>query len=160
MNTKIAWIALIIVILAAGAWYALSPKQAAAPADTDAAATESRNEVPDAEEDGGPAFTVVTLTDSGFSPSTVTVSVGETVRFVNDSSRGMWVASDNHPTHTEYDGTSTREHCKDGTDTTGTFDECSSVMRGDYWDYTFEKAGTFGFHNHVGASNTGSVIVQ
>lgn len=160
MNTKTAWIALIIVILALGAWYALSPKRAAAPTDSAAMQEGTVNADAPVEEDGGPAFTVVTLTDAGFSPTTVTVAVGETVRFVNESSRGMWIGSNDHPTHTQYDGTSTREHCADGTSTNGTFDQCASANKGDYWDFTFEKAGTFGFHNHVGASNTGTVIVK
>jgi plastocyanin len=162
MNTKTVWIVLIVVLVAAGAWYALSPKPASAPSETATTTQESTaaDTASGSEEDGGPAFAVITLTDSGFSPASVTVAVGETVRFVNDSSRGMWVASDNHPTHTEYDGTSTREHCVDGKDTTGTFDECSAAANGDFWDYTFQKAGTFGFHNHVSASNTGTVIVK
>lgn len=104
--------------------------------------------------------TVVTLTDAGFTPSTVTVAVGDTVRFVNDSSRGMWVGADEHPTHTEYDGTSTREHCVNGTAVGGTFDQCASTPRGSSWEFTFTRAGTFGYHNHTGASSVGTVIVR
>ena len=112
------------------------------------------------EEDGGPTFKVVTLTDNGFSPTSITIARGETIRFVNDSSRNMWVGADEHPTHTEYDGTSTREHCANGMNTGASFDQCTAVAKGAFWDYTFEKSGTFGYHNHVGASNTGTVVVQ
>lgn len=158
MNTKIAWIALIIILLVLGAWLTFSPKPASAPTDSMVAATSTPES--EVEEDGGPAFATITLTDAGFTPASVTVSKGETVRFINQSSRGMWVGSDDHPTHTDYDGTSTREHCADGTSTNGTFDQCASVATGEFWDYTFEKAGTFGFHNHVGASSKGEVVVK
>ncbi len=159
MNTKIVLALVAIVLVGALAWFALSPNPAAAPTDgaleeNTASSTETVNE-----EDTS-AVTTITLTDSGFSPSSVTISVGQTVRFVNNSSRGMWVGADEHPTHTEYDGTSTREHCADGANTTGSFDQCTSAPAGASWDYTFLKSGTFGYHNHVGASNTGTVIVR
>ena len=52
------------------------------------------------EDKGGVAArTVVTYTDTGFAPLSVTIKKGTTVTFVNESSRGMWVASAVHPTH-------------------------------------------------------------
>lgn len=163
MNTKNALIAILVIALVALGAYAFSTNQASAPSNGAADkenAVESTGAAMENEEDGGPAFRVVTLTDSGFSPASVTVARGETVRFINDSSRGMWVGADEHPTHTEYDGTSTREHCTNGMNTGTSFDQCASVAKGEFWDYTFEKNGTFGYHNHVGASNTGTVVVQ
>ena len=161
MHTKAIWAVLALVAVIGIGWYAFA-NQAEAPAGEsmqNATSTEtgtSQNEG----EDGGPTFTVVTLTDAGFSPASVTIEAGETVRFANESSRGMWVGSDDHPTHTDYDGTSTREHCADGMANNGTFDQCAAVNQGDYWDYTFERAGSFGYHNHVGASHTGTVVVR
>ncbi|MES2931585.1 MAG: hypothetical protein V4682_02700 [Patescibacteria group bacterium] len=163
MNTKHALIAILVIALIALGAYAFSTNRAAAPsneATVEENAMESAGTVMENEEDGGPAFQVITLTENGFSPASVTVARGETVRFINDSSRGMWVGADEHPTHTEYDGTSTREHCANGMNTGTSFDQCASVNKGDFWDYMFEKTGTFGFHNHVGASNTGTVIVR
>ena len=160
MNKSI-WIAFAAIILFGLAAYAFTANRASAPTDTGMPAVNGTNDTTPTEgEDRGPAFSVITLTDAGFSPATVTVARGETVRFVNESSRGMWVGADEHPTHTEYDGTSTREHCADGASTNGTFDQCAAVPKGEYWDYTFEKTGTFGFHNHVGSSSTGTVIVR
>lgn len=161
MTTKNLLIAIVVIALIALGAYAFSTREAAAPSDEQSmeqSATTSESSIN--EEDGGPAFTVITLTDNGFSPSSVTIAVGETVRFINDSSRGMWIGADEHPTHTEYDGTSTREHCSNGMSTGGSFDQCTSVANGEFWDYTFTKSGTFGFHNHVGASHTGTVIVR
>lgn len=163
MNIKNVLVAILVVAVIAVAAYAFSVDRAAAPTNENAVeekAMEGTETSIEIEEDGGPAFKVVTLTDTGFTPASVTVARGETVRFINDSSRGMWVGSDEHPTHTEYDGTSTREHCANGMNTASSFDQCASVAKGDFWDYTFKKSGTFDFHNHVGASNTGTIVVE
>lgn len=165
MTPKNVLVAILVIALIALGAYAFSMNRAVAPSGTSAermgaTTTPDVATVAEDEEDGGPAFAVITLTDNGFSPSSVSVARGETVRFINDSSRGMWVASNEHPTHTEYDGTSTREHCANGANTGTSFDQCASVSKGDFWDYTFLKSGTFSFHNHVGASTTGTVVVR
>lgn len=161
MNTKIAWIAVAVILLLTFAWYAFSAQQAAAPTETATTTSETLSVETEEQPVADPEFAMlVTLTDSGFSPATVTVRAGETVRFVNQSSRGMWIGADEHPTHTEYDGTSTREHCADGLNTNDSFDQCQQAASGSFWEYTFKKPGTFGFHNHVGASSIGTVIVE
>ena len=151
MNTKVAWIAVLVVLVLAGAWYFAGTPRTAMLTDTPAPSSESAATA---------ESVTITLTDAGFEPRSVTIAAGQTVRFVNESSRGMWVGSDEHPTHTEYDGTSTREHCADGTNTQGNFDMCTAVANGGSWEFTFDKQGTFGFHNHVGASHTGTIIVE
>lgn len=163
MNTKNIFITILAIALIAVGAYAFSTNRTAAPSNEaviEENSTGTSEAVMQTEEDSGPAFKVVTLTDNGFSPALVTIARGETVRFVNDSSRSMWVGADEHPTHTEYDGTSTREHCANGMNTGASFDQCTSVAKGAFWDFTFNKSGTFGYHNHVGASNTGTVVVQ
>jgi len=92
-----------------------------------------------------------------FSPQTVTIETGDTVKFVNQGDGDMWVGSDQHPTHTEYDGTSLSEHCQDGDATSRVFDQCSS---GDTYTFTFEKNGEWDYHNHVNASAGGTVVVE
>ncbi len=85
--------------------------------------------------------TFVTYTDRGFSPESVTVKVGAKVKFVNQSSEGMWVASAIHPTHQTYPE----------------FDQLSTRS-----EYTFEftKVGSWKYHNHVNPSKFGTVIVE
>jgi len=73
---------------------------------------------------------------------------------VNQSTLDMWVGSDEHPTHTEYDGTKKDDHCPNPTNTV--FDQCSS---GDSYTFTFTKAGTWGYHNHKVKEDTGTVVV-
>lgn len=97
--------------------------------------------VGDAVIDTTPEIIVVTYTNTGFDPSTVTVSAGQTVRFVNEGSGNMWVASNNHPTHTllsEFDQKST----------------------GDVYEFAFTDAGSWGYHNHVNPTKRGTVVVE
>ena len=96
----------------------------------------------------------VTYTNSGFSPSVITVKQGTKVTFVNSSSKSMWVASDEHPSHTEYSGTTRQAHCPDAAGTA--FDQCST---GSSYTFTFNKAGSWDYHNHVMASDGGKVVV-
>jgi plastocyanin len=42
----------------------------------------------------------ITISSSGVNPSQVTVSVGQSVRFVNNDSRARDISSDPHPAHT------------------------------------------------------------
>jgi len=102
--------------------------------------------------------TIVTYTDTGYSPKTVTIKAGQSVTFVNNSSHTMWTASGVHPTHTVYSGTSLSQHCPDTANTS--FDECQAVNPGISWTFTFKKVGTWSYHNHRQASDTGTVIVQ
>jgi plastocyanin len=83
----------------------------------------------------------VAYTDAGFSPSTVTVSVGTTVVWQNNSPNCMWVASNPHPTHTD-------------------LPELDSGACAQTYQFTFNKTGSWGYHNHFAASQTGIVVVQ
>lgn len=100
--------------------------------------------------------TVITHTSSGFQPQTVTVETGETVVWQSETGN-MWIASDQHPTHTEYSGTSQSEHCSGGDQTTAAFDQCSE---GDRFSFTFEKTGEWSYHNHRNSFQGGTVIVK
>ena len=102
---------------------------------------------------------VVTYTDQGFSPKSVTVPKNTTIVFTNNSTHRMWVATAMHPTHEVYDGTTTSEHCADGVVTNGTFDQCQAVDAGASWSYTFSKVGSWNYHNHSRSSDFGSVVV-
>ena len=96
------------------------------------------------EDKGGVAArTVVTYTDTGFAPKTAAVKTGSTVTFVNESSGGMWVASDVHPTHQLLPG----------------FDQKSSVASGGTYEYTFTRIGTWTYHNHQNPTDQATVVV-
>ena len=88
----------------------------------------------------------VNYTGSGFNPATVEINKGDTVRFVNQSSGGMWVASSPHPTHTDYPS----------------FDEKGTVQNGSSYEFTFLKVGSWKYHNHVNfpGGGFGTVVVK
>jgi plastocyanin len=89
-----------------------------------------------------------------FIPEEVTIIEGGTVKFVNMSSKKMWIATDNHPTHDRYP-------VKSETSCSGNaFDQCASVTNGGSWSFTFNRTSTWGYHNHSGATAKGKVIVK
>ena len=95
---------------------------------------------------------LVTYTDSGFSPNTLTIKKGETVTFKNQSSQSMWVASAVHPTHRGYP---TIGGCIGST-----FDACAGVQPGGSWSFKFDIAGAWKYHNHLSPGNTGTIVVE
>ena len=87
---------------------------------------------------------VVNYTEAGFNPSSLEVKNGETVRFVNQSGGGMWVASGPHPTHTNYPE----------------FDAKENIPDGETYEFTLTKIGEWKYHNHTGGGKTGMIIVK
>ncbi len=167
------WAAVIIaiIIILGGAWWYMS-SQAPAPADTvnvntgaNAAGTlPEGSQMPDngmvgGDADASGATTGVTVRygASGFSPNSVTIQAGQKVTFVNDGTGAMWVAADEHPTHTEFDGTDRATHCSGSYTGPTPFDQC---MAGPTYTYVFTKAGSFDYHNHSAAQFGGTVVVQ
>jgi len=86
----------------------------------------------------------IDYTTSGFSPKTVTVKKGTKVAFINKSDNKMDVASNPHPTHTDYPE----------------LDQFKSSQKGQAeYDFVFDKVGTWGYHNHAKPGDLGTVIV-
>lgn len=85
----------------------------------------------------------VTLTSDGFSPATLTIKTGEAVTWVNKSGETATVNSDPHPTHTDYTPLNL-----------GNFPDGGTLT------LTFDKPGTFGYHNHLNPSVRGTITVQ
>lgn len=100
---------------------------------------------------------IVYYTSDGFQPSSITIEQGETVSWISNGSRAMEVASDRHPTHTQYAGSSRREHCRNGDQIGQAFDQCSE---GDEFSFTFATTGEWGYHNHEFAAHGGTVTVE
>ena len=89
----------------------------------------------------------ITISSSGVNPSQVTVSVGQSIRFVNNDSRAHDMASDPHPAHTA----------------------CPSLNRGSIAasqtrdSNGFGNAGTCTYHDHnedTNASLKGRITIQ
>jgi plastocyanin len=85
----------------------------------------------------------VSMTDSGFTPSNITIKKGTKVIFVNNGTKPIWPASNPHPTHTDYPG----------------FDPLEGIAVGQSWSFTFDKVGVWGFHDHLLAFRGGKITV-
>lgn len=100
----------------------------------------------------------IRYTDSGYSPQELTVEVGDTVTFKNESSRETWPASATHPTHRAYPNSDIQ---KCGTaEAEFIFDACGAVRPGEEWSFTFGNAGEWWYHDHLRPSNFGMIRVQ
>lgn len=96
---------------------------------------------------------VITHTNNGYTEKEITIKKGQTVTFLNESDRASWPASAYHPTHTVYPE-KTNNDCLGSS-----FDACRGLEKGESWSFTFNKVGTWGFHDHLNASQTGKVVV-
>ena len=93
---------------------------------------------------GKGAVREVDFDGSNFSPSTLTIKAGDTVVFKNKGNSDFWPASNPHPTHTDYPG----------------FDALGPVAPGQFYQFQFNKVGTWGYHDHLNPSARGTIIVQ
>lgn len=100
----------------------------------------------------------VMYTDSGYSPAELAIKLGDTVVFINQSSKDVWTASAMHPSHIVYSGTALQQHCPDTSN--AAFDECNNSKPGEAWSFTFNKSGIWGYHNHLNASHFGKIVVE
>ena len=100
---------------------------------------------------------VIEMSNSGFSPTDITIKKGDTVTFVSVDSGMHWPASDVHPTHTVYPGSGIT---KCGTsEQEGIFDACHGLEEGETWNFTFEDVGSWNFHDHLHPRFTGTITV-
>jgi plastocyanin len=86
----------------------------------------------------------VHMTDHGYEPKVLKIKQGQTVEFVNDSNEGYWPASDPHPIHTDYPG----------------FDAGNTVAPGGSWKFTFNRTGSYGYHNHLAPETHAEIVIS
>lgn len=85
----------------------------------------------------------IMMTSKGFEPANITVKKGTKVTFVNKDNKSHWPASAPHPTHTIYPQ----------------FDPKAGIAAGKSWNFTFDRAGEWKFHDHLLPTFFGSVTV-
>jgi plastocyanin len=104
---------------------------------------------------GGSA--AVAYSANGFAPKNISVKKGDAVMWTALAPAGMWIASDMHPTHADYDGTDMKAHCAAGA--LASFDQCAASAVGSQWSFTFNKVGTWRYHDHINPAFGGTVTV-
>ena len=85
----------------------------------------------------------INLTKSGFTPQTLTIKAGTKVIWINESGNAAAVNSANHPTHQVYPPLNL-----------GEFED------GENLSLVFNTPGTYKYHNHLDATEFGSVVVE
>lgn len=162
MNKNILIVGVILVVVAAVIYFfnaqsipnIQQPETSGTMVDTGTQSSPATNNA----ETTVPKIVTVTYTNAGFSPKTVTINKADTVIFIAGAgSDSMWVASDPHPAHPKYDGTTRAEHCAVGYSGSAPFDQCSA---GATFSFAFGKSGTWEYHNHKNPNDGGMVIVQ
>lgn len=88
---------------------------------------------------------LVTYSDSGFEPSILQVRAGESVRFVNISTKPMWVTTKYHPIFGEQNYSE--------------FDQGKSISTGDAYQFMFTRVGVWGYKNLNNEKHLGTISV-
>lgn len=78
-----------------------------------------------------------------YTPKSTNIKVGDIIIFRNNSDSDFWPASGPHPSHTNYPE----------------FDPKVKIAAGGKWQFTFTKAGTWSFHDHLNPSASGTIVV-
>lgn len=84
----------------------------------------------------------ITATNDGFTPNTVTIKKGQMIKIVNNSSSPIQFSSADHPTH-RLDPELNMSELAPG--------ESGTVMP--------ENVGSHGYHDHLHAEHTGTIVV-
>ena len=92
---------------------------------------------------------LVSYTDNGFEPASISIKAGETVRFTNNSSHDVWITTSGglYP--------AARNGCGPSA-----LDSCAPFAPQDFWEFTFDAAGEWGYVNATDKTKTGVVHVQ
>lgn len=141
---KIAIIIIIVLVVAAGAFALTREDNPVNTATNTAPSTTtdvtSQETITSTDES---TASVITYSNSGFAPASITVRSGDTITIKNSSSSALEFDSDPHPVHTD-----DREL------------NIGAVQPGESKTATLTTKGTWGYHNHLNSSETGTIKVQ
>lgn len=137
-SSMLVWLVIFLVLLGlVGGYFVLRKTATPTPGETQNTTVESPTiETKEA--------VVVTYKNGVFSPDKVTIKKDTTVKFVNEGDDPMWIASSPHPQHSDLPG----------------FDQLKAVGTGESYEYTFIRAGSWKYHNHVNPKAFGMVTVE
>lgn len=137
MNNKII-IGIIVLILLLGIGLMVSSNRGNTSTSPSVTAVPQVTESPAPQEQN-----TITLTSVGFSLQSLIIKAGATITWINKSGVDAIVNSSPHPSHTDYPPLNL-----------GIFPD------GGMLSLTFDKAGTYKYHNHLSPSQAGTIVVQ
>jgi plastocyanin len=169
MRNAWIWIVVVVIILVGGfLWWQSSQSTGTpspttvdvtgtnpVPTETTSTTTNASSTTGTSTNTGASAPVTITYDGRSFTPATVTVKKGDSVTWTASGGQ-MWIASAPHPAHTGYDGTSRTTHCAPGYTGPAPLDEC---VAGASFTFTFDKVGTWPYHDHLNPSAFGKVVV-
>ena len=151
-NRKTPKLLIGIILVAVGAGlliWALTGRDANAPmpesnnnASVNTAQTDSENPDQSTSSEDQAQAAVITFTNDGFTPSSLTVKKGATVTVKNESSNRVQFSSDDHPTHR-----------------LNTEMNLRTLAPGELASFTATTVGAHGFHDHIDDSKVGTLTV-
>jgi len=137
----------VVVLVVVVAWYYLQ-SQKGGYIQTQTPPQPAAEETPAATSEAAPSATteenIVTITSSGFSPQNITITVGESVTWVNEDTENHQIQSAVHPTHQLYPP----------------FNTVGLLKSGEKKSLSFPESGTYKYHDHLNPSFTASVTVE
>ncbi len=101
---------------------------------------------------------VVEISNEGFNPKEIIIESGDSLRFVAMDAGRHWPASDIHPMHETYPGSSIGK-CN-SPEEEEIFDACKTLAQGQGYEFRFTEKGTWSFHDHLHPKLTGTVTVE
>lgn len=137
-TVKLVVIAIAVVVIAGGAILIQNNTKE----KTSSTNSGSSSQDSSSNSDATTAALTITYDGTAFSLSAETIKVGETVKVTNNSSSELDFDSDPHPVHTD-----------------NTELNVGDIAPGESKTFTVHKTGTWGFHNHLDASQHGSFTV-
>lgn len=136
-------IVIILLALAGLAVYALSAQKNQTPNTSDVSS--NTDGTTDAEDQAAPTPServTIVFTANGFEPSELTVKKGTIITITNNASSDVQFSSDDHPSHLENSEMNLKV-----------------LSPGESTSYTPQKAGKWGFHDHLNDTKTGTITV-
>ncbi len=138
---------IVCIVVVAGMHLVQSPQ--VTPARQLAASVQANPKVP---------AVVIVMDETGFTPDTVTINAGESVEWVNKSTKDFWPASNMHPTHSIYPDSSIFKCLTP--EEPNIFDACSPLSPGKSYSFTFMYKGEWRYHDHLRPNKTGIIRVE
>lgn len=140
-TVKLIVIAIAVVIIAGGAVLIQNKTKEKTPSSPNNNSGTSSQDTSSGSDTTAAALTI-TYDGSSFNLSADTIKVGQAVKVTNSSSNELDFDSDPHPVHTD-----------------NTELNVGDIAPGESKTFTVHKTGTWGFHNHLDASQHGSFTV-
>lgn len=132
-------VALTVLVVGMGWW--LTQGQSSTPSNSDTEVNSDRACGLPSSEAITPEHTI-NITEAGFDTTETTVTIGQTVRWVNQDQSIHTVTSDSRPIHQKCFGF-----------------ESTELAAGQQFSFTFTKAGTWNFYDHLNPQFKGFVVV-